>query len=139
MKTLRAVCIVALCLPFASCRTVGWMRGSPGFSEVAPAVANEMLLDSQQIVVIDVRPQESYRGPGGHIAGSLSAPFDSIEKRLPELIPYQSQTIIVYGETSTDGSLGAQLLVAAGFRNVVHIAGGLKEWSERGYRVVNSQ
>jgi sulfur dioxygenase len=124
----------------ASCRTVGVTRSSEGgFSEVSPAVANEMLLDTQQIVVIDVRSSEDYRGPEGHIAGSLNAPFDAIEKQLPELTPYQGQTILVYGETSTDGSLGAKLLVAAGFRNVVHIVGGFKEWSARGYRVVNSQ
>jgi rhodanese-related sulfurtransferase len=129
-----------LALLAGACRTVGVVGASNGsYSEVSPAVANEMLLDSQQVVVIDVRSADAYRGPEGHIAGALNAPFDSIEKKLPELLPYQSQTILVYGQTSTDGALGAKLLVAAGFRNVVHVAGGFTEWSERGYRVVNSQ
>lgn len=122
-----------------SCRTIGITHTEGGYSEVAPTVAAEMMLDSAQVVVIDVRRAAEYRGPDGHIAGSLNAPFDSIERQLPELLPYQNQTLLVYGDTSTDGEVAAKLLTVAGFRNVVHIAGGIKGWIERGYRTVNSQ
>ena len=37
-----------------------------------------------------------------------------------------------------DGPVAAKLLTLAGFRNVVHISGGLEEWIERGYRTVNA-
>jgi rhodanese-related sulfurtransferase len=137
MKKFIAFGLIAIAL--AGCRTVGIARTRGGFAEVAPTVASEMILDSQQVVVLDVRPANDYRGPEGHIAGSLNAPFDSIERQLPELLPYQNQTVLVYGETSTDGEVAARLLSVAGFRNVVHIAGGIKGWIERGYRTVNSQ
>ena len=127
------------CLLPSGCRTVGVSRTSGGYSEIAPTVAAEMILDSQQIVVIDVRSSADYRGPEGHIAGAINAPFDSIEMHLPELLPYQNQTVIVYGETSTDGAVAAQLLTVAGFRNIVHVNGGIKQWIERGYRTVNAQ
>jgi rhodanese-related sulfurtransferase len=122
-----------------SCRTVGVSTMPGGYAEVAPPIAAEMILDSQQIVVLDVRPEPAYRGPDGHIAGSLNAPFDTIERQLPLLLPYQNQTVLVYGESSTDGAVAAKLLTVAGFRNVVHIAGGLRGWIEHGYRTVNSQ
>jgi rhodanese-related sulfurtransferase len=131
--------LVAVAVMAASCRTVGVSRTTGGFAEIAPTVAAEMILDSQQVVVIDVRPASAYRGPEGHIAGALSAPFDTIETRLPELLPYQNQTVLVYGENSNDGAVAAQLLTVAGFRNVVHISGGIKEWIEHGYRTVNAQ
>ena len=127
-----------LLLTVVACRTVGVSR-TEGYSEVSPTVAAEMMLDSTQVVVLDVRPESAYRGPEGHIAGSLNAPFDSIEKALPLLLPYQNQTLLVYGDSSTDGALAAKLLAVAGFRNVVHISGGIKSWIERGYRTVNSQ
>lgn len=145
VKTVMRRIATLLLLPSAffllpSCRsTVGVSRTSGGFAEIAPTVAAEMILDSQQVVVIDVRPASAYRGPEGHIAGAISAPFDTIENRLPELLPYQGQTVLVYGETSTDGALAAQLLTVAGFRNIVHVSGGIKEWIERGYRTVNAQ
>ena len=59
--------------------------------------------------------------------------------RLPELLPYQNQTVLVYGESGEDGAVAAQLLSVSGFRNVVHVNGGIKEWIERGYRTVNAQ
>ncbi len=135
----RIVATVLVLVALTACRTIGVSRTGGGFSEVEATVANEMILDSQQLVVLDVRPAAAYRGPEGHIAGSLNAPFDSIERQLPELLPYQNQTVLVYGETSTDGEVAAKLLMVAGFRNVVHIAGGLKSWIDRGYRTVNSQ
>jgi len=134
----RSIALALITFASLGCRTIG--IGNPrGFSEVSSPVAAEMILDSQQVVVLDVRPAEEYRGPEGHIAGSLNAPFDTIERQLPELLPYQNQTVIVYGNTSTDGEVAAKLLTVAGFRNVVHIAGGLKSWIDRGYRTVNSQ
>jgi rhodanese-related sulfurtransferase len=122
-----------------ACRTVGVSKTSGGYAEIAPTIAAEMILDSQQIVVIDVRPSSAYRGPEGHIPGAISAPFETIEMRLPELLPYQNQTVLVYGETGEEGAVAAQLLTVAGFRNVVHVNGGIKEWIERGYRTVNAQ
>ena len=122
------------------CRsTVGVSRTEGGFAEISPAIASEMMRDSQQVVVLDVRPIADYRGPRGHIAGSLNVPFDSIERQLPELLPYQNQTILVYGETSTDGAVASKLLTVAGFRNIVHVAGGINQWIAQGYRTVNAQ
>jgi rhodanese-related sulfurtransferase len=135
----KMIVIALLAGAMFGCRTVGISRMPGGFAEVSPTVAAEMILDSQQVVVLDVRPSADYRGPEGHIAGSLNAPFDSIERQLPELLPYQNQTVLVYGASSTDGEVAAKLLSVAGFRNVVHIAGGLKGWIDRGYRTVNSQ
>ena len=139
-KRLWALLLCAACcvLCFA-CRTVGVSRNSSGYAEVSPTIAAEMILDSNQVVVLDVRTPDQYRGPEGHIGGALNAPFDAIERQLPELLPYQNQTVLVYGESSNDGALAAKLLTVAGFRNVVHIMGGMRAWIERGYRVVNSR
>ncbi len=126
-------------LLFASCKTVGVSMMPGGYAEVAPPVASEMINDTGQVVVLDVRTAAAYEGPEGHIAGALSAPFDSIERQLPELLPYQNQTVLVYGETSTDGELAAKLLTVAGFRNVVHIDGGIQSWIAHGYHTVNAR
>lgn len=136
---MRRVIGIALVLICAACKTVGVSTTSGGYAEVSPTIANEMILDSRQVVIIDVRSTSDYRGAAGHIAGALNAPFDSIERQLPELLPYQNQTVLVYGAGDTDGTLAAKLLQIAGFRNVVHISGGLDAWIERGYRTVNAQ
>ena len=132
--------ILLAALLLAACRsTIGVSHTAGGYAEVAPTVANEMIIDSSQVVVLDVRPPEAYLGPDGHIAGALNAPFATIERQLPELLPYQNQTVLVYGENSTDGAVAAKLLTVAGFRNVVHIDGGIRGWIEHGYRTVNAR
>ncbi len=135
------LCLVpsAFCLLLFSCKTVGVSMTAGGYAEVSPQIANEMILDSRQVVILDVRTATAYRGPEGYIAGALSAPFDTIERQLPELLPYQNQTVLIYGDSDAEGALAAKLLNVAGFRNVVHIAGGLRGWIEHGYRTVNAQ
>ena len=130
---------IVLLLLLASCKTVGVSMTSGGYAEVSPQVANEMILDSRQVVILDVRPDAAYTGPDGYIAGAVSVPFETIERQLPELLPYQKETVLVYGDGDADGAVAARLLTVAGFRNVVHIAGGLKGWIEHGYRTVNAQ
>lgn len=131
--------ILLALIVLTGCRTVGVSTTAGGFAEVAPTVASEMISDSAQVVVLDVRPAGAFNGPDGHVAGALNTPFDTIERQLPELLPYQNQTVLVYGESSTDGALAAKLLSVAGFRNVVLISGGIRSWIERGYRTVSTR
>ncbi|MGN6183939.1 MAG: rhodanese-like domain-containing protein [Thermoanaerobaculia bacterium] len=138
MNWRKAIVGATLCVALAGCKTVGVSMTPGGYAEVSPMIANEMILDSRQVVILDVRPTTAYRGPDGHIAGALNAPFDSIERQLPELLPYQNETVLVYGDADSDGSLAARLLVLAGFRNVVHVSGGVRSWIEHGYRTVNA-
>jgi rhodanese-related sulfurtransferase len=134
---MRKAVIVAVMI-LASCKTVGVSMTPGGYAEVSPTIANEMILDSRQVVILDVRSAGDYRGTDGHIAGALSAPMDTIERQLPELLPYQNQTVLIYGTDDAQGAAAAQLLIVAGFRNVVHISGGLRGWIEHGYRTVNA-
>ena len=134
----RAALTIVLLLTMA-CKTVGVSTTAGGYAEVTPQIANEMILDTRQVVILDIRPAAEYRGPSGHIAGAISAPFESIEKQLPELLPYNNQTVVVYGANAADGELAARLLSVAGFRAIVHIAGGLENWIALGYRTVNAQ
>jgi rhodanese-related sulfurtransferase len=138
-KKHRSSLVVLCVLTALSCKTVGISMTPGGYAEVSPQIANEMILDSRQVVILDVRSAPVYRGAEGHIAGAVNAPFETIERQLPELLPYQNQTVLVYGETDAEGSLASRLLTLAGFRNVVHIAGGLEGWIEQGYRTVNAQ
>jgi rhodanese-related sulfurtransferase len=121
-----------------ACKTVGISMTSGGYAEVSPTVANEMILDSRQVVILDVRPDPVFRGPEGYIAGAINVPIGAIENQLPELLGYQDDTVLVYGANSDDGAVAAKILTVAGFRNVVHIAGGIEGWIEKGYRRVNA-
>lgn len=135
---LLALCGALLLLSFAvaGCKTVGLSYQEGGFAEVRATVAHEMILDSNQVVVVDLRPNEEYWGALGHIAGALPVPLGTIEKRLPELLPYKDSTILVYADSEDESRTGSRILVAAGFSSIVRIRGGIREWIDLGYPTV---
>ena len=130
---LALLVVMVLC----ACHTIGMSREKGGYADVGAPVAHEMIIDTNQVVVIDFREPGDYEA--GHVAGALSAPLSSIEHRLPELIPYQSSTLLVYGGNKDESVRGARVLVAAGFRNVVRINGGIQEWIAGGFPTVSSR
>jgi rhodanese-related sulfurtransferase len=138
MRKTRIAAVLALVL-LAGCRTVGMSHEKGGYADVHAPIAQEMLLDNRKIVVFDVRPTAEYDGPLGHIAGAYSLPLDSIESHLTEILPYQGNTVMVYGDAEEESIRGSRLLVAAGFQNVVRISGGIRKWLDLGYHTVASQ
>jgi rhodanese-related sulfurtransferase len=128
---------VFLLLAAIGCTTIGVSR--EGYAVIKPSVAQLMLLDYRQLVVFDFRDNSEYWGPDGHIAGALSTPLGTIDTRLPELIPYQNTTVLVYAQDTEEGIRGARVLSAAGFSNVVVIEDGIQGWLRGGFKTVTSQ
>jgi rhodanese-related sulfurtransferase len=136
MDRMGTLARVGLLLILCGCGTVGVQRDERPYAVVEPTVAYEMMLDHRQIVVLDLRPLEEFYGELGHIGGALSVPLETIEAKLGEILPYRSQTVLVYGDAQEDVERGVDLLVANGFRNVVMIRGGIRRWIDLGYRTV---
>lgn len=128
--------IPALLIVLAGCSTVGVRYEEHPYAAVEPTIAYEIILDNKQIVVLDIRPVDEFYGELGHIAGALSVPIDAIDRRLGEIMPYRSQTVIVYGDTQEEVQRALQTLDDAGFRNLVLIRGGIRRWIDRGYKTV---
>jgi rhodanese-related sulfurtransferase len=139
MRKAVPILIILVAALAAGCRTLGVSREAGGYAAISPPVAHDMMLDTRQLIVIDFRPEADFYGPDGHIGGAINIPFATIEHKLPEMIPYQSATVLVYGEYQEDGARGARVLVAAGFRNIVVIDGGIRAWIERGFRTVQAK
>lgn len=126
----------ALLVLFGGCTTVGVSYEEQPYAIVEPTIAYEMILDHKQIVVLDIRPIEEFYGQLGHIAGALSVPIDRIDSRIGEIMPYRSQTILVYGDAQEEVVQAIETLNAAGFRNLVLIRGGIRRWIDLGYKTV---
>lgn len=128
----------ALLVAAAGCATIGVARGEGGYALVRPTVAHEMILDSQQVVVFDLRPLAEFEGPLGHIDGAIPVPIATIEPRLPDLLAYRDTTVLVYGDNEEESRRGARILAASGFENIVRIEGGIRQWIDLGYATVTS-
>jgi rhodanese-related sulfurtransferase len=96
--------------------------------------ASRRLVESGQAVLIDARPQESFKL--GHIAGAANLPpalFDFMYgMRLAKLPP--ERPVLVYGRTVSrlyDEAV-ADLLKKRGHKDVRIIQGGMEAWKRAG-------
>jgi len=125
------------CVLLAACSTVGVSNHGEEWAIVEPTIANEMIFDNRQLVIIDLRPSDEFDGTMGHIPGATSIPTGALESRMNEIRPYRKATILVYADAESDATEGANILAGAGFRSIVVIRGGIRAWIERGYATVS--
>lgn len=89
----------------------------------------------EKYVLLDVLPPDSYTK--GHIEGAFSFPVDTINKDSAARILSKDSKIIVYCGSfqCTASTAAAKKLSALGY-DVLDYKGGLKEWQEKGNRLV---
>ena len=86
---------------------------------------NNILNDKS--IVLDVRTEEEYFGPLGHINGAILIPIDQLENRLSELEIYKNDTIYVVCRSGNRSNFGKDILNANNFK-AINIDGGLLAW-----------
>ncbi|PTU74256.1 rhodanese-like domain-containing protein [Pseudomonas mangrovi] len=83
------------------------------------------LVNSEQGVVLDVRPKKEFAG--GHIVDAINIPHDKLVARMGELDKHKGKTLIVVDAMGQhSGSISAQLR-KAGFE-AAKLAGGISSW-----------
>jgi len=128
-----------LALALAACAGCALFRRPgqrPPFRKLSPPVAYEMMRDSPEMLVLDLRPQQEYNGETGHIRRALNLPLDRLPYRLLEISPFREETVLVYCRTDDCGAKGMEILIASGFENAVLMDGGIDAWIRGGFKTV---
>ena len=86
----------------------------------------DKILDNET-VVLDVRTEEEYYGPLGHIDGSILIPINELEDRIDELVNYKNNTIYVVCRSGNRSSFGKDILNENNFTSV-NVDGGMLDW-----------
>ncbi len=84
------------------------------------------ILDSDTII-LDVRTEEEFYGPLGHIEGAMLIPIDDLADRLNELDSVKDKTIYVVCRSGNRSNRGKDILNANDF-TAVNIDGGMLAW-----------
>jgi rhodanese-related sulfurtransferase len=82
---------------------------------------------NENTVVLDVRTEEEYFGPLGHIDGAILIPINELEIRIEELKEFQDETIYVVCRSGNRSNFGKDLLIENSF-NAVNVDGGMLAW-----------
>jgi rhodanese-related sulfurtransferase len=108
----------------------------PLYKKLRPPVAYEMMRDSPQMLVLDLRTPQQFNGPTGHVREAKNIPVSRLPYRLLEILPFREDTIFIYCDNDPCTEQGAKILAASGFEYVVGMAGGIDKWIRDGFKTV---
>ncbi len=111
-------------------RLIGRLRGS--FAWIEAGELKRRLDRGEPVAVIDVRGNDEFTGPLGHIAGARNIPIAELDSRLAELGGLERTPIILVCRTDKRSATAAQSLRAAGFTQVSVLRRGMEQWNADG-------
>lgn len=99
--------------------------GSGGYQKISQKEAKEMM-DTQQVLVLDVREQSEY--DSGHIPGAVLLPVGTIdEATAAAVIPEKDAAVLVYCRSGSRSKRAAQALADLGYTGIYDF-GGILSW-----------
>jgi rhodanese-related sulfurtransferase len=103
---------------------------------VSPPVAFEIIRDTPETLILDLRTPEEYLGETGHLRRALNIPLEQLSHRMLEIGAWRQETVLVYCRTADDpcGEEGMAVLVSSGFENAMLIDGGIDGWIREGFK-----
>ena len=94
------------------------------YIKITPAEAKE-LMDTQTVIVLDVRTQEEY--DGGHIKDAVLLDSGDVSVKAATVIPDKDATILVYCRSGNRSAAASKQLIEMGYTKVMDF-GGIMDW-----------
>ena len=117
-----AILLSSLLLLLTGC-SGGTSDGS--YEQITQEAAKEMM-DTQEVIVLDVREQSEY--DSGHITGAVLLPVGSIdEETAAAVIPEKDSTVLVYCRSGNRSKTASSTLAGLGYTNIYEF-GGINTW-----------
>jgi len=98
--------------------------------EVSIDEVQAKLQGGEKFVLVDVREESEYAKD--HLPGAIHLGKGIIERDIEERVPDLNTPLVLYCGGGFRSALAADNLQEMGFRNVLSMDGGIREWRERG-------
>lgn len=117
-----AILLSSLLLLLTGC---GGSSTDGSYQQITQEEAKEMI-DSQEVIILDVREQSEY--DSGHIPGAVLLPVGAIdEDTAAEVIPEKDSTVLVYCRSGNRSKTASSTLAGLGYTNIYEF-GGINTW-----------
>ena len=95
------------------------------YQQISQEEAKDMM-DSQDVIILDVREQDEY--DSGHIPGAVLLPVGTIdETTAAEVIREKDSTVLVYCRSGNRSKTASSTLAELGYSNIYEF-GGINTW-----------
>lgn len=134
--SLLAACLVVLLASLIGCGSGPDTQTTEATEAAVQDISAEEFLSStsSEALILDVRTSGEFES--GHVARAVHIPYDELEGRLGELGEDPDRTVVVYCESGKRAGRAADVLLAAGFTQVLHLDGDMRGWREAGRPLV---
>jgi sulfur dioxygenase len=85
------------------------------------------------VQILDVREEDEFAGPLGHIPGAILIPLGTLAGRVAELD--RDRPIVAVCRAGSRSAQAVTILTQAGFAAVANLAGGMLRWRAEGHTV----
>ena len=114
--------LISLLLLLTGC---GGNSADGSYQQITQEEAKEMM-DSQEVIILDVREQGEY--DSGHIPGAVLLPVGTIdETTAAEVIPEKDSTVLVYCRSGNRSKTASAALAELGYTGIYEF-GGINTW-----------
>ena len=86
---------------------------------------------AEKFVLVDVREESEWAKD--HLPGAIHLGKGVIERDVEERVPDLNAPVVLYCRGGYRSALAADNLQQMGYRNVLSMDGGIREWRERGF------
>jgi rhodanese-related sulfurtransferase len=98
----------------------------------------ELAMPKTDVIILDARELEEYNV--SHINNAVFVGYDAFDlQKTIQKLPNKHQKIVVYCSLGIRSEIIANKLKLAGFTNVFNLYGGIFEWKNNNFSVVNQQ
>jgi len=106
---------------------------SAAYREVNAAEAAAFIANREPLI-LDVRTAGEFAE--GHIKGAVVVPVQVLQQRVAELADHKDDPVFVYCRSGNRSTVAAKVLIDAGFKQIVNLRHGVKDWSRAGQPLV---
>ena len=107
-----------------------------GVKAIMPAEMTR-LINHDNAVVIDIRPQEEF--VNGHVINSISYPLANLESGKDELNKYKDKPLVLYCQNGVESSRVIRTFRQEGFSNIYVLKGGIQAWKNANMPVMREE
>ncbi|UTW11681.1 rhodanese-like domain-containing protein [Marinobacterium rhizophilum] len=106
---------------------------APSYSTITRDALKARLDAGEPTLLVEALPARYYDAE--HLPGAINLPHDEIRLLAPSALPDKDASIVVYCASTEcqNSSIAAQILAAAGYRNVMEFVEGKAGWLDAGY------
>ncbi|MCM1991243.1 rhodanese-like domain-containing protein [Oceanirhabdus seepicola] len=97
------------------------------YKDVSTVEAKELIQNTEDLVILDVRTEEEYNE--GHLKNAINISHELVEKRLSEIEQYKNIPILIYCRTGRRSGIVLDILKKNNFNIVYHMHEGISQWT----------